>query len=123
MFAIAESIEMLLEDMVVAIAKHRRLDPNEIKLWGWNKLLRVYRQIGKSIWDEYISGITQTEIAAMRAFQSAMTGKRPKDLPQYPAEEDNFSEKKKKFMTPWMARYHKANNIPIPEGYEILEEE
>ena len=122
MFGIANSLEILLEDMVVAIAKHRMIDTQDIKGWYWEKLLRVYRQIGRSIWDDYVNEITKFEIGAARAISAVMSGKKSEPMPSYPNDADMFTEKKKKILSPMWAKYHKANNIPIPKGYSVSEE-
>lgn len=108
--------------MVATICKSRMIRPDEVKSWYWRVLLRTYRQVGKSLWDEWISDVQKAEIGTVRAISIALGGKNKKlpALPEYDkVANDPWEESRpRKVLSDRMRMYHEANNIPIPAEYE-----
>lgn len=118
---VAESLEMLIENMVTTVCKERLKSPEEVGAYPWRVLLRAYRQVGKTLWDEWVADVQKAEIGTARAISLALGGKKTKlqPLPAYEeVRHDPWAEPQKKRLSERMRKYHEANNIPIPPGYE-----
>lgn len=78
--------------------------------------MRTYRQVGKGLWDEWISDVHASEIGVTRAIAKTIGGQKDIDpLPEYSAiENDPWKEKPKKVLSPRMRLYYQNNNLPIP---------
>lgn len=112
---------IMLEEMIATVSKSRLLSPDEVKGWHWRHLLRVYRQVGKTLWDEWIADVQKAEIGTVRAITIALGGKKAKvpDLPTYEkVKQDPWEPKKKRTLSPRWRKYYEANNIPIPPDCE-----
>lgn len=109
----------MLEEMVVAVCKARLLPLEEVRSWYWRKLLRTHRQVGKNQWDEWVAQTQSAQIGTARAIASTFGKGSLPDLPEYDTvAHDPFTPPKKKKLSERWRKYHLANNIPIPDGYE-----
>jgi hypothetical protein len=105
---------MMLEDMVSEVVSQRFLPLDEVRAWKWSRLLRTHRQVRRSRWEQFRSGVEEVKYGVTLGIAPLFSKTKPKDLPTYDEldQDDAFTAPKKRLIDdPW-AKYKEANNLP-----------
>jgi hypothetical protein len=100
--------------MVATVVTERHHPPEEVREWHWSRLLRTYRQVGRTQWERFLMDAQAAEVGTSRAIAMAMGQKNIPKMPDYDSvrRDDAFEPPKRKELPEWMRKYVEANNLP-----------